>query len=381
MIYFDAAATTLQKPASVRTAAEQAMARLASPGRGSHAPAREAAELVISTRELAAELFSCQPERVVFTLNATHALNLAIFSIAGRGETVVTSGFEHNAVLRPLHALGARILPADRQLFSPETALQGFERALRQGASAAICTACSNVFGYELPIYEIAELCRRAEVPLILDAAQAAGHRELDQSRLQAAAIAMPGHKGLYGPQGTGLLLCGQSMRPLLYGGTGSQSRSADMPEELPERLEAGTLNVCGIAGLQEGLRFVKKRGAEQIGRYEAALMRRAARLLSEIPELQVFTDGGRYQSGVLSFRCRDLECESLAAALGRHGVAVRAGLHCAPMAHESAGTLERGTVRLSFSAFNHPSQVDSFVKILKTLLAEPTKEGILLAR
>lgn len=368
MIYLDHAATSLQKPETVPYAVARAMQTMASPGRGGHTPAMLAAETVYRCREEAAALFHMEePERVVFTMNATHALNLAINSLGGRGDPVVISGFEHNSVTRPLHAMGARIRVAGRRLFDPEDTLADFKRLL-PGSKFAVCTAVSNVFGYILPLREIASLCRQAGVPLIVDASQAAGVLDLDMKELGAAFLAMPGHKGLLGPQGTGLLLCGAEAKPLLFGGSGSESREQAMPELLPDRLEAGTHNVCGIAGLLAGLQYVRGRGTAEILRHEQGLTRRCRELLADAP-CQLFVGEDGTQSGVLSLRSERVDCETLAAQLGERGVCVRSGLHCAPLAHESAGTLETGTVRLSFSPFVREEQLVRACGILHELL------------
>ena len=351
MIYLDSAATSLIKPASVGRAVLRAMRTMASPGRGSHAPAMLAAETVYACREAAALLFHVpDPSRVVFTLNATHALNIAIQSLVRPGARVLISGFEHNAVTRPLCALGAELRVAGRRLFDPADTLRAWREAL-PGAEAAVCTMVSNVFGYVLPIAEIAALCRAAGVKLIVDASQAAGVLPVDFESLGAAFVAMPGHKGLLGPQGTGLLLCGEDGVPLLQGGSGSESRMQTMPEALPEHLEAGTHNVAGIAGLLEGIRYVTEKGSEEILARETLLLRTAADRLAG-SGLELFTGPEDAQCGVLSLRCPWMDCEELAAGLARRGICVRAGLHCAPTAHESAGTLETGTLRLSFSPF-----------------------------
>ena len=367
MIYLDSAATSLLKPAAVERAVLRAMRTMASPGRGGHEPAMRAAETVLDCREAAAELFHLpDPERVVFTMNATHGLNIAIRSLLPPGGRAVISGFEHNAVTRPLHALGVQTRVAGRGLFDPGCVLRDFERLL-PGADAAICTQVSNVFGFVLPIEEVAALCRRFEVPLIVDASQAAGALEVDMERWGAAFVAMPGHKGLFGPQGTGLLLCNGETKPLLYGGSGSESRRQTMPEELPDRLEAGTHNVCGVAGLLEGIRFVREKGPAAILAHERGLLR----LMTEELEgsgLELFT--GEEQCGVLSLRCPLLDCETLARRLSERGVCVRGGLHCAPLAHESAGTLETGTVRFSFSPFVTESQVREACAILRELVS-----------
>ena len=365
MIYLDSAATTMQKPAAVATATAWAINHLASPGRGGHRPAMAAAETAFTCREAAARLFHVDdPERVVFTFNATHGLNIAIKTLAWPGSRVVISGYEHNAVTRPLHALGADIRVARSPLFDQEAALAAFGRELDRGADLAVCTHVSNVFGFILPIEGIAGLCRERGVPLIVDASQSAGAIPLDFAALGAAFIAMPGHKGLYGPQGTGLLLCGADPLPLLEGGTGSESKRQSMPDFLPDRLEAGTHNIAGIAGLLEGLRFLERRGVEKIAAREAALIRRLGEGLCAASGAEVFLSGDQTdQAGVLSFRLRSRDCEELGEELGRQGFALRAGLHCAPLAHETAGTLETGTLRASVSAFNTDREMEKFIQ------------------
>ena len=363
MIYFDAAATTLQKPPQVAEKLHWAAMHCASVGRGGHAPAMLAAEEVFGCRTLAGELFDCKPEQVVFTMNATHALNMAIRTLVKPGDRVVISGFEHNAVFRPLHALGAKIVPAGRSLFDPEDTLHSFEQALAEPAAAVVCTHVSNVFGYILPIERIAALCRARGVPLIVDASQSAGLLPLSLRQLGAAYLAMPGHKALYGPQGTGLLLCGDIPEPLMHGGSGSLSKNPEMPPFLPDRAEAGTHNVCGISALAEGLRFVRKIGTDAALSHEIGLRKHLQAQLSEIKGVRVFS--GKEQSGVLSFTVDGMACESVAEALSENEICVRAGFHCAPLAHESAGTWETGTVRVSFSAFNTEAETERFAKAL----------------
>lgn len=370
MIYLDSAATTLQKPPAVARAVSAAMGSMASPGRGGHRPAMLAAKTAFACRETAARLFHVSdPERVVFTFNATHALNIAIKSLVRPGDTVLISGFEHNAVTRPLAALeGVTVKVAAAPLFDPEAMVASFREQMTPEVSCVICTHVSNVFGYVLPIAHIAALCRERKVPLILDASQSAGCLPVHMEELGAAFIAMPGHKGLYGPQGTGLLLCGDCESvPLLEGGTGSLSQSPSMPEFLPDRLEAGTHNIPGIAGLLEGLRFVERTGTETIFRHELGLCRRAAQQLAALPGVRVFAGGaGESQGGVLSFVVEGMDCEELGAALGERGIAVRSGLHCAPLAHRTAATLESGTVRASFSAFNTPRDADALARAVR---------------
>lgn len=372
MIYFDSAATTLQKPPQVALAVQDAMRRCASVGRGGHKAAMAAAETVYSCRELAAELLGAEAEQVIFTMNATHGLNIAVNTLVPMGGRVVVSGFEHNAVTRPLHARNARLTIAGRRLFSPEDTLAAFEEALAEKPDAAICTQVSNVFGYILPMAHIAALCRSCGVPLIIDASQAAGTLPVSLKETGARFIAMPGHKGLYGPQGTGLLLCADGAEPILYGGTGSNSAEQEMPDFLSDRLEAGTHNVCGIAGLAAGLRFVRAQTPQRILRHEQKLLRLLAAELRSLPRLHLFT--GKEQAGVLSFTVEGMDCEEAAALLAAQHAAVRAGLHCAPTAHESAGTLESGTVRVSFSAFNTEREVREFARLCKKLFGSTEK-------
>lgn len=304
MIYLDSAATTLQKPPSVPQAVAQALATMTSPGRGNYGPAARASQTLLACREAAAERFRVgQPERVVLTFNATHGLNIAVRSLIKPGQTVVLSGYEHNAVTRPLAMIpGVRVKLVKAPLFRPDLFLEEFERQLTGEVDAAVFTHVSNVFGYALPMEQAAALCRRNGVPFLVDASQSAGVLPVPMDGWGAEFIAMPGHKGLYGPQGTGLLLCRESGTPLLAGGTGSLSRQAEMPPFLPDRLEAGTHNVPGAAGLLAGLRFLRKRGLESIRRQEAALIRQAAEGLSRLPEVQVYAaQGAGVQTGVLS--------------------------------------------------------------------------------
>ncbi len=355
---------------ALAAASAWAIGHLASPGRGGHRPAMAAAETAFACREEAARLFHVDdPERVVFTFNATHGLNIALKTLAGPGSRVVVSGYEHNAVTRPLHTMDADIRVARGPLFDQAAALEAFRRELDRGADLAVCSHVSNVFGFILPIEEIAALCRERGVPLIVDASQSAGVLPLDFEALGAAFIAMPGHKGLYGPQGTGLLLCGTDPATLLEGGTGSESRLQTMPGFLPDRLEAGTHNITGIAGLLEGLRFLRRRGVERIAAGEGRMIRRLGEGLGAVPDAEVFLAGDpSVQAGVLSVRLRGRDCEEVGELLGDRGFALRAGLHCAPLAHESGGTLDTGTVRASVSAFNTDREIGQLVRAVRDL-------------
>lgn len=360
MIYLDNGATSFPKPQAVSQAVARALEQGANPGRGGYGAAMEAGNLVLNCREAAGRLFHCKPEQVVLTGNCTQGLNIAVGSLVKEGDRVLISGFEHNAVVRPLYARKADLRIAGRRLFQWEEILESFRRELRRGVDVAVFTYVSNVFGYILPVEKLAALCREAGVPFILDAAQAAGSLKVSME-LGADFIAMPGHKGLLGPQGTGLLLCGQPGKPLLYGGTGSQSRSHEMPQDLPERLEPGTLNVPGAAGLAAGISIVERKGTDAIFRREHT---QAEKLSRELRDLGFRVFAGEHQAGTVSFQGRR-DCEEIAAYLGKRGIAVRAGLHCAPLAHESAGTIAQGTVRVSFGHEANDSQRRALVKEL----------------
>ncbi len=358
MIYLDSAATSLLKPESVKNAVIRAMTTMASPGRGSHGFAMRASEIVFECRENIARLCDVEDvEKVVFTFNATHSLNIAINSLVGKGTRVLTSGYEHNSVMRPLRACGAEIKVIDTPLFDSEAFLERAEKLIPK-VDVVVCTHVSNVFGYILPVYELGRLCERHGKRFIVDASQSVGSLELDFERLRADFVAFPGHKGLMGPQGTGVLICKNEAKPLLYGGSGSNSMLPTMPEFLPDRLEAGTHNTAGIAGLNEGVKYVLAKKVENIRRHERALLDIFARPLLKRYDLRCYyCENDSLQLGLISIVPLNMSCEALSEALAKAGIAVRVGLHCAPNAHESVGTVSTGTVRFSFSPFISAAQ------------------------
>lgn len=369
MIYLDNAATTLVKPRAVGEAMRRALTGAAGYARGGYTAAQRAGDLVYDCREQAAALFGLfDPSRVVFTLNATHALNIAIHALAKPGMKVAVSGFEHNAVMRPLALHGIEPTVLDTPLWQPDRVVKAVRKALDEGTELFILNHVSNVFGAVCPLEEVGRLLSAAGVPLILDASQSAGILDIDVSRLPClAAVCMPGHKALYGPMGTGLLLALDdrlAARPLLAGGTGSLSESMLQPDFLPDAQESGTPNVPGIAGLAAGIRFVRSVGAANIALHERKLVRELARALEANENVEVFSDPS--QTGVLSVRVKDVPAESAAAQLADAGVAVRAGLHCAPLAHRTAGTEKTGTVRLSLSFYSTPRQVEQAAEAFK---------------
>lgn len=374
MIYLDNAATTLEKPPAVSRAMCWAMRHAGGAGRSAHPPAMLGADIIYDTRRLAAQVFDVpDPTRVIFTANATQALNMALYAMAQTRRHFAISGFEHNAVYRPILELVKRnnlkLTMLRSALWEDALLLEQAEQAIRDGADCFVLCHVSNVFGYIQPLEQLDALLSEHGIPLILDASQSAGVLPLSVSKLHSlAAVGMPGHKGLYAPPGTGMLLwMSQDLpAPLLLGGTGSLSERADMPDFLPDRLESGTVNVAGIAGLFEGLQFVSKVGESEIAAWECKLRDLVTEKLREVPGVTVYTSPDpQKQTGVLSFTCRQLPCEIVAQRLAEHNICVRAGLHCAPLAHSTAGTLETGTVRISPGWFQSVRQMRKFCDIL----------------
>lgn len=369
----------MPKPEKVSVAVASAIKNCANPGRSGHRPAALAAEAVFECREQTATLFSVDsPEKIIFTMNCTMALNMAIKGIMSRGGHAVIGGYEHNSVVRPLEKMrtrGVSYTVAQCPLFDRDAAVAAVKRAIRPDTKCVIISHVSNVFGFIMPIKEIDELCAQMKIPLIIDAAQSAGMININLTEYKALAfICMPGHKGLLGPQGTGILICRSELRldTVMEGGTGSVSQSLLQPDFLPDRYESGTLNVPGIAGLCEGIKFVRHIGIEAIGAYEREFTRRIADGLKNINGLEVFADpSGTCQSGVLSFRHQKISPEELAEEYAKRNICVRAGLHCAPVAHKSAGTLQTGTVRVSPSWFSEPADADSFLAATANILRE----------
>ena len=359
--YWDAAATGFPKPTCVVQAVDEAMRRCGNPGRGGHAPARAAAEILWDARNTAAAFLGIDdPTRIVFTAGCTASLNTVIHGLpAGRA---VVSDHEHNAVMRPLRAAGWQITAVDTGN-TDEQALDGFERALQTGADLVICTHASNVTGRAFPVADIAQLCRRRGVPFCLDAAQSAGTLPLPKADF----LCIPGHKGFYGPMGTGILAVGEGMAPLplMQGGTGVLSRLAGMPEDYPERLEAGTPNVAGIAGLAAGIDLVRRLTPDAIHRRETAALLPVRRALLSHPDVTVYEGGRPQDAAVLSFSVKDRAASSVAALLESAGIAVRSGLHCAPAAHDAIHSPEDGTVRLSPNLWATPPDGEKIAKLL----------------
>jgi cysteine desulfurase family protein len=344
--------------------------------------ALEAGRLVDETRELLASLFNIRnPDQIVFTLNATEALNLAIKGLLKEGDHVVTSSMEHNSVTRPLQVMKGRGVEVTKVPCAADGSIKvkDLEAALKPNTAAVVITHASNVTGTLMPIGEIGQLTKKKGLRLIVDAAQTAGVFDLDVSFMGIHLLAFPGHKGLYGPTGTGGLYIaeGLELTPLKEGGTGSKSEIPDQPDLMPERYESGTLNSVGIAGLAAGLKFIRREGMERIRKHEMNLTHRFLEGVKEIQGLTVYGPKDLYsRTPVVSFSLKGKPAGAVGTILDQqYKIACRAGLHCAPDAHRTLGTFEQKLVRFSFSYFNNEREIDQAILSLKKIAAIPTEE------
>lgn len=374
MIYLDNAATTWPKPPAVLAAVDNGMRRLGSnPGRGGYEMSLRSSDAIYECRKTAAGLFGAPgPECVVFTQNCTHAINIVLKGMLKPGDHVVVSNLEHNAVMRPLNALKERgITYSVAKVFpgNDEATVSSFAMAVNVNTKLIACIHASNVFGTLLPIQAIGALAKSRGILFLVDAAQSAGLVPIDMKDCGIDFLCMPGHKGLYSPLSTGMLLTpyGEALGTLMEGGTGSSSLAMEQPDYMPERHESGTLNTAAIFGLKAGMDFVKGKGIHRIYQHELGLMSRLYDRLCRMNGVLLYTP--RPQAGacvpVLSFNLEGYDSTEVASILGKKGVALRAGYHCAPAAHQAYGTLQTGTVRAAPSAFTQPGEIDTFVKII----------------
>lgn len=370
MIYFDNAATTFPKPTKVVTAVRESMRRMGNPGRGAHALSMCAAESVYACRRAAAQMFGASPERVIITSGATHSLNLAIGAARTREGAILISDLEHNSVLRPSLASGreVRVFDSFVDLYEgrEEMILSSLED-LSDGATVCVCTGASNVCGATMPIGAIGAFCRERGILFIVDAAQAGGTHDINVERDSIDVLCLPGHKGLYGPMGCGLMILGEDaiLPPLLFGGSGVDSRSSSMPELPPERFEAGTLPTPLIAGLLSGIEFVLERSPSAILAHEQRLSCMLKDALFDMHGVRVYAP--HHAGGIVLFNVDGISGEEIAAALDERGICVRAGLHCAPLAHDRLGS--GGAVRVSFGVHNTEREVRSLVRALEEII------------
>lgn len=378
MLYFDNAATTYPKPAAVRKAVEEAFLRFgANPGRSGHSMGMETSRAVFDCREKAAKLFGTDfPENVVFTKNCTEAINIVLMSIGKTGGHIIISDLEHNSVLRPLHELKKRGIiefsVAETFECEPEKTVEAYRKLIRRDTKLIAATGASNVFGIKLPLEMLAELAHEHGIPFMADAAQVAGAKPIDMESFGIDFLCAPGHKGLLGPMGTGILITRKPelLKPMLYGGTGSYSLLAEQPEEMPEMLESGTLNVPGICGLSAGIEKVLAEGEERIAKRENSLAKLLYAELSSMENVNLYTKPPEIptHSPVISFTIGDFTGEETAALLSGKGVASRGGFHCAALAHRKMGTENRGTCRLSIGPMNTFDETMRLIKIIHSL-------------
>ncbi|MBQ2863297.1 MAG: aminotransferase class V-fold PLP-dependent enzyme [Clostridia bacterium] len=375
-VYLDNAATTFPKPESVCYEMYKCTREYCgNPGRGTNSLAIKASETIYETRARLKEFFFAPTEdNVIFTFNATYALNIAIKCFIPQHTHVLISDIEHNAVYRPVIAQAIKgKLSFD--FFSThggdgQRILADIIKKTRRNTSAVICTAASNICNLTLPIDEIGSYCKKRGILFILDASQYAGHRELNIQKQGISILCAPAHKGLYGPQGLGFMVIGEDASPictLIEGGSGVNSKDLSMPKTLPEMLEAGTLNTQNAKGLSESLKYLSSIGFENIISYERYLSENMKQMLIEHKKLTIHGDYG--EGCVFSVSDEDMSTEELADSLNEYGVMIRSGLHCAPLAHKTIGTSETGTVRFSLGIFNTLSDIEYTDDVLKKVL------------
>ena len=378
MLYFDNAATTFPKPISVKSAVEEAFLYYgANPGRSGHELAMETAKKVFEAREKAADFFGLsEPENLVFTKNCTEALNIVLMSIGNEGGHFIISDLEHNSVLRPLFELKKRGIidfsVAETFEGEPDKTVESYKNLIRSDTRMLVATGASNVFGIKLPLEAIAKTAHEHGALFLADMAQTAGSEHMDMAKMGVDFVCAPGHKGLLGPMGTGILAAEKPavLKPLLFGGTGSYSLLPSQPEGLPEMLESGTLNVPGICGLSAGIEKVIAEGEENFREKEINFAKILYSELEKLDKITLFTKNPEKEthSAVISFVMGDLNGEETAELLSKNGVASRGGFHCAALAHRKMGTEKRGTCRLSIGPMNTFDEVMRLIKIIHTL-------------
>ena len=372
-IYMDNAATTMQKPDCVIDAVVNAMKHMGNSGRGAHEASLDASRLIYETREMLSELFNLRdPRQVAFTLNSTEALNTAILGLFDPGDHIISTVMEHNSVLRPLYRLeekGCQVsfVPCDEKGRLRTDLLESF---LKENTKALVCTHASNLTGNANDLMYLGRFCKDHGLLFVVDASQTAGVLPIDMQAMNIDVVCFTGHKGLYGPQGTGGICVrpGITVRPLKSGGSGIHTYLKEHPHEMPTALEAGTLNGHGVAGLHAALGFLKEIGTDTIHQKEIGLMRRFLDGIKDIPELygDFSTD---QRAAVVALNLGTYDSSEVSDELSfEYGISTRPGAHCAPLMHQSMGTVDQGMVRFSFSWFNTEEEIDAAVKALKEL-------------
>ena len=376
MIYLDNAATTLKKPDCVVAAVTNALCNMGNSSRGTHDSSLKSARAVFSARLSLARLFNAPgPEQVVFTQNSTEALNIALNGLFSKGDHVITTDLEHNSVLRPLYRLEDEgiitlsVVPADKQGCVDYA---DFARLIRKETRAIVCTHASNLTGNVMDLEQVGIIAKTHDLYLVVDASQTAGAYPIDMEKMGISVLCFTGHKGLMGPQGTGGLCVakGVDIRPFKVGGSGVQSYCRTHPEEMPTRLEAGTLNGHGIAGLGAGADFILETGIDTIRDHEIALAKRFYEGVKDIPGVKIYGDFSNWnRTAVVTLNIGDYDSGAVSDALEEdYGIATRPGAHCAPRMHQALGTAGQGAVRFSFSWFNTGDEVDAAIQAVKEL-------------
>jgi len=376
-VYFDNAATSYPKPPSVYEAINFTLQHVgANPGRGEHSLSQSANRIIFKARETIAEFFNIPNSRnIVFTSNGTEAINLALKGFLKPGDHGIISSMEHNSVVRPLNSLkndgvNVTIVQCDKQgKLNPDYVF----KEIKENTRLIVLTHASNVTGTILPVEEIGEIAAKKGIPLLVDAAQTAGTIPIDVLRNNISLLACPGHKSLLGPQGTGFLyICeGFNLKPLIEGGTGSNSELSEQPDFLPDRFQSGTLNTPGIAGLKAGIEFINKKSIQTIKEHEDMLSKTFINKLKEINRVRIYGPLSiKEKTAVVSFNIKGKDSADIATALDeKYQIMVRVGLHCSPHAHKTIGTFPDGTIRVSFSIFNTVHEIDYFIDSLKVIL------------
>lgn len=377
LLYFDNAASSWPKPSQVGEAVLRCINECgANPGRGSHGMAVQASRVVFEARKHAGKLFGIKnPNDLAFGSNTTEALNLAIKGHVKEGEHVICTAVEHNSVRRPLEYLRRTQNVEVTYLETDEAGrinIDVLKENIQKNTSLVVINHSSNLLGSILPVADIGQLCREKGITLLVDAAQTAGILPIHVEQMGIDMLAFPGHKGLLGPQGTGGLYIHPrlDLEPLMHGGTGSQSEAVDQPRVRPDRYEAGTPNTPGLAGLSEGLKFVLQTGVENIHAKEWRQTQRIMEALRDVPHLRLLGPGmGEERTGIVSFVLEYMDASETAFILDQHyGIAVRAGYHCTPLAHEAAGTAKTGAIRASVSYFTTDEEVDTLIEAVKEI-------------
>ncbi len=384
MIYFDNAATTFPKPHTVHEEVLRCMVQYGgNPGRGSHRLSMAAADKIFECRVQAAELFEVNdPTRVVFTLNTTYALNMVLKGMLQAGDHVIISDLEHNAVYRPIYKMAEegkiqysifRSMTGDAGK-NPTRICASIARLIRPQTKAVVCTHVSNICSAVLPIREIGQFCHRHGILFVVDGAQSAGHERISVDEMGIDALCVPGHKGLYGPQGCGMIILGKDivMDTLTEGGNGVHSLEGAMPDFSPERYESGTLPTPSIAGLCEGIRAVRKLGVEEISAHEKRLYCRMREILGNMKGITLYMP--EYEGATLLFNLKGIPSEQTGRMLNDEGVCVRSGYHCSALGHKTLGTPQWGAVRVSFGMYNHLYEVEQFCRILRQIAKESNR-------